>query len=189
MIKENIRRVIDRLDELGKTRLDAWQISRAQGELLLQIALSTKVRVAVEIGTSYGFSGLFLASALQRTGGLLHTIDSNPVKVQASKEVFEEAGLSEYIINQQGDAATVLARLKGPFNLVFIDADKPSTQTYFDLIWPKLSQGGSVLTDNVCTHRDQLSGFQEYVRSRPDAVSAEIGVGNGFEWTVKHKKG
>lgn len=189
MMKPQVSAVVDRLDELGKTRLDAWQISRAQGEMLRQVVVSTKARVVVEIGTSYGFSGLFLAAGLQRTGGVLQTIDSNPAKVEASKAAFTEAGVLDHVNNLQGDAAAVLAKLKGPFDLVFIDADKPSTQAYFDIVWPKLCPGGSVITDNVATHRKELSGFLDHVRSLPDAVSAEIEIGNGFEWTIKHKNG
>ena len=189
MMKLQIKQVVDRLEELGKTRLDAWQISRSQGETLRQIALSTKCRVIVEIGTSYGYSGLFLAAALQRTGGVLHTIDSDPVKIEASKAVFAEAGVTDSVIQHQGDAAAILASLKGPFDLVFIDADKPSTQIYFDLVWPKLAAGGSVITDNVTTHVGELQGFVEHVRAMADTVSAEIDIGNGFEWTIKHKNG
>ena len=189
MIKPQIKAVVDRLEELGKSRLDACQISRSQGEMLRQIALSTKCRVVVEIGTSYGYSGLFLAAALQRTGGMLHTIDSDPAKVEAAKAAFTEAGVIDHVIQHQGDAAAILATLKGPFDLVFVDADKPSTQTYYDLVWPKLTAGGSVVVDNVTSHVGELRGFVEHVRAMPDTVSAEIDLGNGFEWTIKHKNG
>jgi predicted O-methyltransferase YrrM len=182
-----IRRLIDELDTLGKTRDDAWQISREEGQLLRQIALVTNARVIIEVGTSYGFSGLFWGAALSQTGGLLHTIDCNAAKVESSKRTFADAGLGAHIINYCGDAAAILQSLKGPFDLAFIDADKPSTQKYFDLIWPKLRIGGSVITDNATTHREQLGEFVSHVRSLPNAVSAEIAVGNGIEWTVKIK--
>ena len=66
--------LIDELDRLGRERDDAWQIPRVEGELLRQIALSHHAKLIVEIGTSYGFSGLFWASALRTTGGKLHTV-------------------------------------------------------------------------------------------------------------------
>ena len=69
--------MIDELDALGKQRDDAWQIPRVEGELLHHIALSAGARTVVEIGTSYGFSGLFWVAALRKTGGRLHTIEGN----------------------------------------------------------------------------------------------------------------
>jgi predicted O-methyltransferase YrrM len=182
-----LRRLIDELDQLGKTRDDAWQISREEGELLRQIALASNARVIIEVGTSYGFSGLFWGAALMQTGGLLHTIDCNMAKVESSKKTFADAGLGAHIVNLCGDAAAILQTLKGPFDLAFIDADKPSTRNYFDLIWPKLRVGGSIITDNATTHREQLGEFVGYARALPNAVSAEVAVGNGIEWTIKVK--
>jgi predicted O-methyltransferase YrrM len=182
-----ITRLIDELDALGKTRDDAWQISRAEGEMLRQIALAANARVIVEVGTSYGFSGLFWGAALLHTGGLLHTIDVNPAKVESAKRTFADAGLSANIINHCGNAADILKTLHGPIDLAFIDADKPSTRAYFDALWPSLRVGGSILVDNATTHREQLAEFVKHVRSLPHAVSAEVAVGNGVEWTVKTK--
>jgi predicted O-methyltransferase YrrM len=183
-----ILKLIDELDAQGKIREDAWQISREEGELLHQIALSTNARVVVEIGTSYGFSALFWGAALLQTGGLLHTIDINPAKAESAKKTFVDAGLDKIIINHVGAAVDILAELKGPIDLAFIDADKPSTKTYFDLIWPKLRHGGSILIDNATTHKEQLADVITYIRSLPDSLSQEVAVGNGLEWTIKIEK-
>jgi predicted O-methyltransferase YrrM len=183
-----IRRLIEELDALGKTREDAWQITLEEGELLHQIALATHARVIVEIGTSYGFSGLFWGAALLHTGGLLHTIDINPAKAESAKKTFATAGLDKIVINHLGAAADVLANLNGPIDLAFIDADKPSTRAYFDLIWPKLRVGGSVLIDNATTHKEQLADIVSYLRGLPDASSFEVAIGNGVEWIVKTEK-
>jgi predicted O-methyltransferase YrrM len=183
-----IQSLIDELDVLGKTRNDAWQISKEEGELLCQIALSTNARVIVEVGTSYGFSGLYWGAALLRTGGVLHTIDADLAKVESAKKTFTAAGLNAVITTHLGKAADVLATMKGPFDLAFIDADKPTTRAYFDLIWPKLRPGGSVITDNATTHRQELSDFVSYVRSLENGSSKQVAVGNGIEWTVKVAK-
>jgi caffeoyl-CoA O-methyltransferase len=180
-----IQRLIDELDELGKSREDAWQIPREEGEFLQQIALISHARVIVEVGTSYGFSGLFWGKALLHTGGVLHTIDADPAKVASAKKTFADAGLGEIVTNHFGKAADVLATLHGPFDVAFIDADKPSTRAFFDLIWPKLRPGGSILTDNATTHRQELADFVEHVRTLENASSIEVAVGNGIEWTVK----
>lgn len=177
--------LIEELDRLGQTHNDAWQISRAEGELLHQIALAANARVIIEIGTSYGFSGLFWGAALLRTGGLLHTIDINPAKVESSKATFAAAGLGAHIVNHCGSAIDILKNLNGPFDLVFIDADKAATREYFDHVFPKLRAGGSILIDNATTHRKELSDFIQYARDLPNTVSMEVAVGNGVEWVVK----
>jgi predicted O-methyltransferase YrrM len=141
--------------------------------------------VVVEVGTSYGFSGLFWGAALKQTGGRLHTIDVSEKKVEASRGAFARAGLSGVITNHLGDAHEVLKTIPGPIDIAFIDADKPRCREYFDTVWPKIRAGGSVMTDNATTHRAELAEFVGYLRSLRDASSVEVAVGNGIEWTIK----
>jgi predicted O-methyltransferase YrrM len=176
---------INHLERLGKTRDDALQVPREEGELLAAIALSQNAQIVVEIGTSYGFSGLWWGAALEITGGQLHTIDFSEKKFTASKLIFAEAGVSQRITSYHGDAHEVLTEMPNVLDLVFIDADKPSSQAYLDIIWPKIRVGGCVLTDNIVTHREELSEFVDGLRSRSDAHSVLLPVGNGLEWTIK----
>jgi len=180
-----ILKAIDELDQARKTRDDHWQIPRVEGEMLYHIALSSKAKVIVEVGTSYGFSGLFWGAALKRTGGKLHTIDVSQKKYDSSRQTFAGAGLADVIVNHLGDAHDVLKTIEGPIDLAFIDADKPACQAYFDALWPKIRVGGSILTDNATTHRSELADYVKGLRSRPDASSVEVAVGNGIEWTIK----
>ena len=178
---------IEELDALGKTRDDAWQVPRTEGELLHHIALASKAKVIVEVGTSYGFSGLFWAAAMQQTGGRLHTIDKDPKKFESSKATFARAGVDSVVTTYLGDAQQILStKLKDlTMDLAFIDADKPATGAYFDLLWPRVNPGGSILIDNATTHREQLGEFIRAIRSRSDARSIEIAIGNGIEWAIK----
>ncbi len=184
-IAPEIVKLIDELDTLRKTRDDAWQIPRTEGELLYHIALASGAKSIVEIGTSYGFSGLFWGAALRHTGGHLHTIDVSEKKFHSSKETFARAGLSGIITNHLGDAHKVLAGITGGVDLAFVDADKQSCQEYFDMLWPKIRKGGAILTDNASTHRAELAEYVKHVRSLKDASSTEVAVGNGVEWTIK----
>jgi predicted O-methyltransferase YrrM len=175
---------IDELDRL-RTREDAWQIPRVEGELLYHLALAHRATLIVEVGTSYGFSGLWWAAALRKTGGKLHTIDRDPKKVTSSKATFAAAGVADVVTNHLGDARDVLATVPAGLDLAFIDADKPACRAYFDLLWPKVKPGGAILTDNVVTHRKELADYVTHLRARPDANSVELPVGNGVEWTLK----
>ncbi|HXE55421.1 MAG TPA: class I SAM-dependent methyltransferase [Tepidisphaeraceae bacterium] len=181
-----ILELIDELHELRTKRDDHWQIPREEGEVLFQIARTSNAKKILELGTSYGFSGLFWAAALQQTGGTLHTIDIDPRKYDSSRQTFRRAGLSEVVVNHLGDAAEIAPSIPGPIDIAFIDASgKKETRRYFDLIWPNIRIGGSVLVDNATTHRAELADFVAHVRSRPDAASTELPVGNGLEWAVK----
>src|SRR2546421_366700 len=108
MNSQQILNVIDELDALGKTRDDAWQVPRVEGELLHHIALSSGAKTIVEVGTSYGFSGLFWARALKQTGGHLHTIDKDPKKYESSRQTFARAGVDQFVTNYLGDASSIL---------------------------------------------------------------------------------
>ena len=178
---------IDEVERLAKPRGDAMQVSREQGELLAAAALAHKAKLIVEIGTSYGFSGLWWSAALARTGGHLHTIDVSEKKYNTSRETFAKAGVADRVTSHFGDAKPILAKMPDGIDIVFIDADKPATRAYFDLLWPKLRVGGAVLTDNVISHHKEMAGFVQHVRSREDAHSVTIPIRSGLEWTVKLK--
>jgi predicted O-methyltransferase YrrM len=185
-IDPQILRMIDELERLRSERDDHWQVPRAEGELLYQLALVSNAKLIIEAGTSYGFSGLFWGAALKRTGGVLHTIDNDPYKVESSRNTFESAGLAGVVVNHLGNARDVLPAIGGPIDVVFLDAgNKRAVLELFDPVWPRVRKGGWVATDNATTHRPDLAPFVRYVRSLPDAASTEIPVGNGIEWTVK----
>jgi predicted O-methyltransferase YrrM len=176
---------IDEVERLAKPRGDAMQVSREQGKLLTAIALAHRAMRIVEIGTSYGFSGLWWSAALAGCGGHLHTIDVSEKKYSTAKATFMAAGLAERVTNYLGDARLILPTLPGGIDIAFIDADKPSTRAYFDLLWPKIRLGGAVVTDNVISHQAEMAGYVDYLRSREDTHSVQIPLRAGVEWTVK----
>src|SRR5439155_15854284 len=142
---DSVLQLIDELERLGKSRDDAWQVPRAEGDLLYHIALAMNAKTIVEIGTSYGFSALHWGLALKQTGGRLHTIDKEPKKYESSRQTFAHAGLADVITNYLGEAREVVKNMPGPIDISFIDADKPSTRAYFDLLWPKIRPGGCII--------------------------------------------
>ncbi len=185
-LEPQVLQLIQELDALRKTRDDAWQIPREEGEVLYQLAVAMNAQRIVEVGTSYGFSGLFWGAAARHNGGVFHTIDISRKKFDSSMETFDRAGLDGAIVNHLGDAVQVLPTIKGPIDIAFLDGiDKSANRNYFDLVWPAIRGGGSVLTDNTRTHADELADYVAYVRGRGDAISVDLPVGNGLEWTLK----
>lgn len=104
---------------------------------------------ALEIGTSTGRSGIWIAWALSKTGGRLVTIDIDGARHREALANFEAAGVSRYIDARLGDAHELVPSLPGPFDFVFSDADKSWNVRYLEALLPKLVPGGCYTTHNV----------------------------------------
>lgn len=122
-----------------------------QGRFLSMIShIISPVRI-LEIGTYTGYSAICLAEGL-REGGRLDTIDHDDELTERAAGYFREAGLSGTIIQHTGEALDILPSLPGPYQLVFLDADKVNYERYFDLVIDKIPSGGILLADNVMFH-------------------------------------
>jgi predicted O-methyltransferase YrrM len=144
----------------------------ADGQSLYDIIIKGGYKSALEIGTSTGHSGIYIAWALSKTGGKLITIDIDEERHKTALENFKQAGLSEYIDARLADAHTLVKELKGPFDFVFSDADKDWYKNYFMDVDPKLKVGGCFTTHNIYDRsRGGRGGYMgygdylEYVRS------------------------
>lgn len=142
-------------------------IPARDGQLLYDLIIKGNYKSALEIGTSTGHSGIWMAWALSKTGGKLITIEVDPDRHREALQNFREAGLSEYIDARLADAHELVKQLKGPFDFVFSDADKNWYRNYFIGIDPKLIVGGCYTTHNVNDRGGYGSqgDYLEYVRS------------------------
>lgn len=151
-------------------RSESWydmNIPARDGQLLYDLIIKGNYKSALEIGTSTGHSGIWIAWALSKTGGKLITIEVDPDRHREALQNFREAGLSDYIDARLADAHKLVKELKGPFDFVFSDADKNWYKNYFTDIDPKLKVGGCYTTHNVYG-RGGYGGqgdYLEYVRS------------------------
>lgn len=119
-----------------------------QGRLLAMLSHLVRPRIAVEIGTYTGYSALCLAEGLE-PGGVLHTIDIDPHLPPFVARHIKAAGCSDRIITHLRPALEVIPQLPAPFDLVFIDADKPAYPAYFDAVVDRMRPGGLIIADNV----------------------------------------
>ena len=136
-------------------------VPESDGQLLYDIIIKNNYKNAVEIGTSTGHSGIWIAWALSKTGGKLITIEIDERRHKEALANFEKAGLSKYIDARLADAHQLVPALKGPVDFVFSDADKNWYINYFKDMDPKLSVGGCFVTHNVGQRNNY--GFYEYV--------------------------
>src|SRR5512138_3359231 len=130
-------------------------VPEQDGKLLYDIIIKNNYKSALEIGTSTGHSGIWIAWALSKTGGKLITIDIDEGRHKTALENFKLAGLSDYIDARLADAHSLVRELKGPFDFVFSDADKDWYKNYFIDVDPKLKTGGCFTAHNI----SQRGGF------------------------------
>ena len=146
-----------------------WNISEADGKVLYDLIIKNNYTRALEIGTSTGHSGIWLAWALSKTGGKLITIEISERRHQEALRNFEEAGLADYIDARLADAHELVPKLQGPFDFVFSDADKGWYKNYLIAVLPKLEVGGCFTAHNVSGRRQYGIGeFLDYLESLPN---------------------
>lgn len=119
-----------------------------QGRLLSLISKLIQPKKILELGTYTGYATLCLSEGLVQDGDI-HTIDKNEELIAIQNKYFKASGRRSNIHQHLGEALSIIPHLEGPFDLVFIDADKENTQAYFDLCMERVPSGGLILTDNV----------------------------------------
>ena len=157
------------LDAHRRTWYD-MNVPESDGRALNEIVLKNGYRQALEIGTSTGHSGIWIAWALSKTGGRLITIDIDEGRYREAVRNFKEAGLDGVIDARLADAHELVPQLAGPFDFVFIDADKDWYTNYAKDVIPKLRVGGCLTAHNVSAYRGRRSmggDYYDYVVSLP----------------------
>lgn len=119
-----------------------------QGRLLAMMSRMIRPMYVQEVGTYLGYSAICLAEGLER-GGMVYSIDNNEETNAVAQSFIDKAGLADKITLRLGNAIFVLPHVSGPFDIVFIDADKPNYSNYYNLIIDKVSPGGFIIADNV----------------------------------------
>lgn len=195
MSQRNDQAVDDRVRAfLAKTR-NGWRdlnVPEADGELLFDIVLNHKYTRALEIGTSTGRSGIYIAWALSKTGGRLTTIEIDETRHAEALQNFREAGLAGIIDARLADAHELVKELAGTFDFVFIDADKEWYTNYAKAVIPKLEPGGCIAAHNVYDtnagpNAPGTAGYFAYIKALPEFDTRLLPGGSG-SLAVSYKK-
>jgi predicted O-methyltransferase YrrM len=160
-------------------------ITRETGRLLWILVRAARATRILEVGTSNAFSTIWLADAARSTGGRVTTLEVNPDKITLARANLALAGLEGVVEIVAGPAAETLPGLPGPFDLAFLDADRPSYLTYLELVVPKLRPGGMLIADNVTSHASELRDYLHRVKSHPQLFAVTVPIGNGEEIALK----
>jgi len=143
------------------------------GALLRVLATAVGAHRMLEIGTAIGYSGIWLAGALA-TGGILFTMEAEPERARMARDNFTRAGLADRTTVIVGDAALMLAKVAGPFDLIFQDGDKRQYLPMLDRLVALLRPRGLLVTDNVIWNGEVVPGFVDRPVQDPDETRAII---------------
>jgi predicted O-methyltransferase YrrM len=183
------------LQAIGDAGMPEISVSPSQGKLLAILAQSIGARTILELGTLGGYSTIWLARALPQ-GGRLITLEANPVHAEVARANLARAGLAAVVELRVGPALETLPQLEaagvGPFDLVFIDADKPNMPAYFDWALRLTRRGGLIIGDNVVRDGAVIDAASpdasvQGVRRLNEAMAAEARVSATVIQTVGSK--
>jgi predicted O-methyltransferase YrrM len=181
-------------------------ITNDTGKFLNILLSAINCNRILEVGTSVGYSTLWMAlTLLQNKESLANlersilTIEKSPSKIKRAKKNFEDAGIMNMVEIVEGNALAVLDHLAEkisndtiwnniPFDFVFLDADKENLIRYFDLVLPMVRKGGLIVTDNILLPQDYKLSMTEYVnhvRAKKDVQSVTVPIGYGEEVSLK----
>jgi predicted O-methyltransferase YrrM len=159
-------------------------VGPATGLFINLLVKEAKSRTVLEIGTSYGYSTLWLADAARATGGKVITLELQANKQEYAREQLKKAGLEEFVDFRIGDARESLAKLEGLLDFVLLDLWKDLYIPCFDLFYPKLSTGALVVADNM-TYPESAQAhaevYRKHVRSQAHIQSMLLPIGQGLE--------
>src|SRR5574344_144010 len=154
------------LEDLEKTQKEFWNISRQSANFLSMIIKISNSKKGLEIGTSNGYSGIWLANALKNNNGLLTTIEYWEKRLCIARENFKKCSVDKNIKILQGSALDILEDLQTKneeFDFVFIDANKTEYIKYFEIIDKMLKSGGIITADNILSHEAKTKDFVEKI--------------------------
>ena len=155
-------------------------ITRDTGEFLAVLVRATLARRVLEIGTSNGYSTLWLASAARAIGGAVTTVEQSEYKIGLASANFARSGLASSISQLHDDAGRVLARTAaGAFDLIFLDSERPEYPGWWPDLKRVLRPGGLLVVDNATSHVEQMAPFVALVKADQEFVTSLVPVGNG----------
>ncbi|PYJ34889.1 MAG: methyltransferase [Verrucomicrobia bacterium] len=164
-------------------------ITRDTGEFLSLLVRATSARRVLELGTSNGYSTLWLASATRVTGGTVTTVELSDYKVSLARQNFSRSGLASHITLLHDDAERVLERSPdAAFDLVFMDAERSKYPDWWPHLKRVLRPGGLLVVDNATSHAEQMGPFIALVETAAEFATSQVPVGNGEFLAVKSNR-
>lgn len=170
------------LTELEGTADNYWNVGRDNAAFLALLIKGIGARRVLEVGTSNGYSALWFARALVEErveNPQVITLEADPGRAALARENFRRAGLDDIITLHVGDARELIAAQSGPFDFVFLDADKPQYADYLRAALPLVRPGGLIAGDDTLSLRDEMPEYVQLAFSHPQLETVEIPIDDG----------
>jgi len=181
---EQEKRILSVLEDMNRNQTRGMMnVPELDGRILRLLTEAVGARHVVEIGTSNGYSGIWFCLALRTTGGKLTTHDIDEGRASLARENFKRAGVDNMITLVMGDAHETITKLKGPIDVVFIDADKEGYLDYLTKLLPLVRPGGLILSHNI-----GMIG-QDYIDAITNNPNLETVQAQGVTVTLKKRQG
>ena len=180
-LKRELERFGEQHDEAQPSRGSKMlNITRDTGELLALLVQTRGAQAVLEIGTSNGYSTLWLAEAVKRLDGRVTTIELDESKRAMAALNFEHAGLEPWIDQLAGEAGSLLPSLPtAGYQLIFLDSDRQHYQGWWPEIQRLLAPRGLLVVDNAISHENEMRDWMVQVRRDPDFLTSLVPVGKG----------
>lgn len=162
-----------------------WQIPRTSAEVLKSFALASRSKVILELGTSAGYSAIWLASAVREFDGKVYTVELAKPKIEMARKYFKKAKLDKFIEQIEGKISEVLEKWDQEIDFIFLDADKQNYFAYIKQFEPFLKKGSVIIADNVSDFGHLMKDYLDYVSKDSKYYSFLLDIDHGLMISVK----
>ena len=160
-------RALERLKWMRQNEGNLWNVNPDEGAFLHDLAEKVHAKEGLEIGTSNGYSSIWIGMGLRQQRGHLLTMEIDEGRAKLAQANFRAAGLDSVITLKLGDALREIPKLRGPYDFVFIDAWKQDYVKYLDMVIPMVRPGGVITAHNVTDLKEELTDFIRAVQTNP----------------------
>ena len=168
------------LNRLEKTAKLYTNIAPENGQFLSILTRSIHAKYVLEVGTSNGYSAIWIAAALKETNGRLITLENDTERAKEAQENLNQAALDDIVEIRVGNALQEIPKCDETFDLVFLDAEKGEYLQYLELVLPNIRPGGLIIADDTITMRDEMLNYVDFVFNTPQLDSVEIPLDDGI---------
>jgi predicted O-methyltransferase YrrM len=185
-MRPSTQKLLTELEIFGLKNIGYFNVPAETGKFLYNLVLVSKAKNILEVGTSNGFSTIWLAEAAKKTKGKVITIEKSDYKVKLAKENFKRTKLNNITIIH-GDALKEIPKLKEKYDYMFIDAIKKDYIKYLQLNEKNLVKNAIITADNVTIFKEKVKHYLNYLQNNKNYSSVLIPLGTGLEFSVKVK--
>jgi caffeoyl-CoA O-methyltransferase len=178
-----IESVLKRIRAADKGQL---AVSEEDGRFLRVLVATRGAKSILEIGAASGYSAIWLGLGARETGGRVTAIEYDPQRAREAADNIRQAGLTDVVRMVHGDAFKEIPRLRGTFDVVFLDAWKPDYKKFFDVVYPRLEPGGVFVAHNVVNKKNEMAPFLRTIETHPSLYTTIVSP-SGEGMSVSYK--